>query len=308
MLSRIIPGPLVRLFARRYVAGGSMQDGIAVARGLLDDRLILSTMDLLGEAVEEPEQVAACVRIYRELIDALGSERRFTQSGYRPWGSAVPSISMKPSCFTTAGHDEAAEHIRALCRYAHERGVAVTIDMEDHPWTDFTIDLAVELFEAGLNVGTVLQTRLHRTEADLERIPKGMRLRLVIGIYTEPEDIALTDKRSMKDRMVTYAARLLERGAKVEFGTHDEACLERFLREVAPADPERCEIQMLLGVPRDRFIRRVRDGTFGPLVPVRIYVPFAASWADATAYLRRRMKESPSTMWLVLRNLLPRRR
>ncbi len=308
MLSRIIPGPLVRLFARRYVAGGSMEEGIDVARRLLDDRLILSSMDLLGEAVDDPEQVLANVRIYRELIDALSSDRRFTTSGYPPGGSAVPSVSLKPSCFTIGEQEEAAEHIRGLCRRAHESGVAITIDMEDHPWTDFTLDLSVSLFEEGLDVGAVLQTRLHRTEADLERIPAGMRVRLVIGIYPEPEEIALVDKAAMKERMLTYAARLLERGATVEFATHDEGCLERFLTDVAPAAPERCEIQMLLGVPRDRFVRRLREGAFGLMLPVRLYVPFAVGWADATAYLRRRMRETPNMMWLVLRNLIPRRK
>ncbi len=308
MLERIIPGPLVRLFARRYVAGGSPQEGIDVARRLLTDRMILSSMDLLGEAVDEIEQVTANVRIYRELIDALSSEKRFTESGYPPGGSAVPSVSLKPSCFTIGEQEDAVEHIGDLCRYAHEKGVAITIDMEDHPWTDFTLGLSVALFEEGLDVGAVLQTRLHRTVADLERIPKGMRVRLVIGIYPESEEIALVDKRGMKDRMIVYGTRLLERGARLEFGTHDEACLERFLRDVAPIDPDRCEIQMLLGVPRDRFIRRLREGAFGLLLPVRLYVPFAVGWADATAYLRRRMKETPNMMWLVLRNLLPRRK
>ena len=131
----------------------------------------------------------------------------------------------------------------------------------------------------------------------------GMRLRLVIGIYREPGSIALTEKPPMKDRMVEFADVLLERGARVEFGTHDEPALERFLREVAPKAPERCEIQMLLGVPRRPFAARLMDGEFGVEVPFRLYVPFALSWADATAYLRRRMRESPSTMWLVLRNL-----
>jgi hypothetical protein len=35
-------------------------------------------------------------------------------------------------------------------------------------------------------------------------------------------------------------------------------------------------------------------------------VPFANGWDDATAYLRRRLAESPSVAWLALRNLLAR--
>jgi hypothetical protein len=35
---------------------------------------------------------------------------------------------------------------------------------------------------------------------------------------------------------------------------------------------------------------------------VRLYVPYAESSEDATAYLRRRMVETPSIVGLVLRN------
>jgi proline dehydrogenase len=175
--------------------------------------------------------------------------------------------------------------------------------MEERRWTDFTLALAVDLFRRGLDVGTVLQTRLHRTEADLERIPAGMRVRLVIGIYPEPPDVALTDKAGMKARLLTGAASLLARGARVEFASHDEAFVERFARSLTPETAPRAEVQMLLGVPRAGLQDRLRSGALGQAVPVRLYVPFATGWDDATAYLRRRMEESPSVVWLVLRNL-----
>jgi proline dehydrogenase len=308
MFARLVPGPLVRLFARPYVAGGSLDDGLDVARRLLGDDLILSSLDLLGESVTERGEIEDNVRTYRQLIDGIAAEPRFVRSGYRPWGSAFPTVSLKPSAFTTGPLEDATAPIEALARYAAERSVGLTIDMEDRHFTDYTLDLAVGLFEQGLDVGTVLQTRLHRTERDLARIPTGMRLRLVIGIYPEPEDVALTAKPEMKLRMLEHATRLLDQGCRVEFATHDEPTLERFLREVAPAAPDRCEIQMLLGVPRERFIRRMRALEFGLMLPIRLYVPFARDWEDATAYLRRRMGESPSMVWLVLRNLLPRRR
>lgn len=297
MLAKYTPGFLVRWFARPYVAGGTMEAGLDVAHDRLSRFGALSTMDLLGEEVRETFEVLRNVAAYERLIDALASDARFRDAGTRP------SVSLKPSAFTTGAPAEAIEHIEPIVRRAHENGVAITIDMEDRDWTDLTIAWAVGLFEKGYDVGTVLQTRLHRTEADLARIPAGMRLRLVIGIYPEAGDIALTDKRSMKERMLDYAGRLLDAGARVEFGTHDEEFLERFLRDVAPRAPERCEIQMLLGVPRRPFARRLLAGEFGLVIPFRLYTPFALSWDDATAYLRRRVKESPSMMWLVLRNV-----
>jgi len=300
MLSNLVPGPLVRWFARPYVAGDSVACGLAVADELRGQG-ILATLDLLGEDVSSPGQVAANIATYERIIDAVASDDRFSHPPIRP------SVSLKPSGFTTGDIAAARDPLASLAERAHERGVALTIDMEDRRWTDFTIELAVDLFRKGFDVGTVLQTRLHRTEVDLETIPEGMRLRLVIGIYPEPKEVAVTDKRVMKARLVEQAAKLLDRGVFVEYASHDEEFAERFVREIAPRAPERCEVQMLLGVPRARFRRKLAAGEFGPRLPFRLYVPFANSWEDATAYLRRRMVESPSMAWLVLRNLFSTR-
>jgi proline dehydrogenase len=301
MLARIVPASLVRWFARPYVAGDSVADGLSVAAGILEREGLRTTLDLLGESTREAARVEANGRAYRELIDAIAADARFGSLETRP------SVSLKPSAFTTGDPLAAAQAIEAVAGHAHARGVALTLDMEDRRWTDTTLDLSVGLFRRGFDVGAVLQTRLDRTQADLDRLPAGMRVRLVIGIYPEPPEVATTDKRRMKERMVEYARRLLERGSRVEFATHDLPTLERFAREVAPLAPDRCEVQMLLGVPRTGIQRRLLRGELGPRLPVRLYVPFALSWDDATAYLRRRMAESPSIAWLVLRNVLSRR-
>jgi proline dehydrogenase len=297
MLARLVPAPMVRWFARPYVAGSSLDEGVDVAARLWRDRGLLATLDVLGEEVKEQARVDANARLYAATIDAVSRDARFSDRPTRP------SVSLKPSAFTASGMEQARGPIAELARHARDKDVALTIDMEDRRWTDFTIDLAAKLFESGHDVGTVLQTRLNRTERDLARIPPGMRLRLVIGIYPEPQDVAIADKPPMKERMVSFAKKLLDRKVFVEFATHDAPTVERFVREVAPKDPDRCEVQMLLGVPRTELQEKVRRGALGPALPVRLYVPFADGWDDATAYLRRRMAESPSMVWLVLRNL-----
>ena len=301
MLSRIVPAPLLRWFARPYVAGDSMEAALAVSGEELRGRGVLTTLDLLGEDVRDQGVVDQNVAVYERMIDILAADERFGDPRTRP------SISLKPSAFTAGPVEAVRGPIEFLVERAHEKGVGLTIDMEDHEWTDLTIGISVGHYERGRDVGTVLQTRLHRTEKDLQAIPAGMRVRLVIGIYNEPSTIALTSKAAMKDRMVEYASSLLERGAFVEFATHDEACVERFVREVATRAPDRCEVQMLLGVPRAILIRRLTEGTWGVRIPVRRYVPFAIGWDNATAYLRRRMDEIPSMAWLVLRNLFAAR-
>jgi len=295
MLARLVPAPLVRWFARPYVAGASLEAGLAVARKASEEGL-LTTLDLLGEDVTTSAQVDANVAVYRRTIDALAALP----------AAMRPSVSLKPSAFTTRDPGGVVGPIESLAALARERGVALTIDMEGHRWTDLTLDLALDLYGRGFDVGTVLQTRLYRTADDLRRIPRGMRLRLVIGIYRESSRIAMVEKPAMKRAMLDAARFLVARDVHVEFATHDVACVETFAREIAPRAPRSSEVQMLLGVPRKALQRRLVSGEYGVCIPVRLYVPFAIGWRDATAYLRRRMAESPNVTWLVLRNLFSR--
>ena len=71
MFSRIVPGALVRWFARPYVAGGSIEAGLATAARLRDEADLSTTLDLLGEDVRTDAQVAANIAAYNRLVDAL---------------------------------------------------------------------------------------------------------------------------------------------------------------------------------------------------------------------------------------------
>ena len=190
-LIRILPDFLVKFFAGPYVAGDSLEAGVTAARDL-QARGLLSTLDLLYEGITEQAQVEEVREVYREMVDACAA---FPDRGTRP------SLSLKPSSYTTHPLDRgkgmdargSEEAIRAIVDQAQARDVDVTIDMEDRHWTDWTLDLARRLRSEGKeNVGIVLQTRLNRTEADLGELPEGIRVRLVIGIYNEPPDLAST--------------------------------------------------------------------------------------------------------------------
>lgn len=301
-LIRLIPPFFVRYFARPYVAGDSLAKAMDVAADLANRRGLSSTLDLLAEGIEDAETVERNIATYFEMIDAVAADARFAAPELRP------TVSLKPSSYTTEplsrGGDAAGARaaIERIVAHAASRGVGVTVDMESRHWTDFTLELLAELHAAGhRHVGCVLQTRLHRTEADLARVPPGMRVRLVIGIYDEPESVALRAKPAMKQRMLDFAAVLLGRGHYVEFATHDEAVVRRFLSEVVPAANaglDQFEVQMLYGVPRDRLHAELRAQG----VRARLYVPFALGWPMAIAYLRRRLAEYPAMLFLVLRN------
>lgn len=301
-LIRIIPAALVRFFAKPYVAGDSLEKAMTVVRGLRADRGLLSTLDLLAEDIREPEQVARNLQAYLDMVDAAAAVDEADR----------PTLSLKPSSYTTrplhegGDADGSEQAMRQIIEKAAAHGVDVSIDMEGRHWTDFTLEVLRKAHADGAtHVGCVLQTRLNRTEQDLESLPAGCRVRLVIGIYQEPADVALVDKAAMKERMLAAAELLLRRGHYVEFATHDVQCVRRFLEEVVPrtgVGQDRYEVQMLYGVPRDRFLADLlRQG-----VRCRLYVPFALGWDLAIEYLRRRLDEYPAMMWLVTKNMIAR--
>ncbi len=305
-LIRLIPPPLVRFFARPYVAGDSLAAAMDAAARQLSERHLVTTLDLLSEGVDSDETVQRNVEVYLEMVDAAASDPRFGSDNVRP------TLSLKPSSYTTdpleegGTADSAREAMFQIAEYAAQKGIGLTVDMESRHWTDFTLDTIRDLHRAGqTHVGAVLQTRLNRTRDDLDGLPPRCRVRLVIGIYEEPEAVATTDKREMKERMLEYADILLKRGHYVEFATHDERYVRRFLDEVAPANgagKDSFEVQMLYGVPRAKLL----GGMVAKGVTARLYVPFALSWSLAVRYLRRRLDEYPAMMLLVLKNLLLR--
>jgi proline dehydrogenase len=293
------------LFARPYVAGDSLAKAMGVVHKLHRERGLLSTLDLLAEDIRTDEQARGNVDAYLQMVEAVAASGLSVED--------QPTLSLKPSSYTTEPLQHGGDgtgSLAAMQKIAHraaERGVSVTIDMESRHWTDFTLDAVRRFHAAGhRHVGCVLQTRLHRTEQDLEALPTDLRVRLVIGIYREPGEIALVDKGPMKDRMLACAEKLLRRGNYVEFATHDDAYVRRFVEEVVPrtgAGTDRFEVQMLYGVPRERFLADLhRLG-----IRARLYVPFALGWDMAIQYLRRRLDEYPAMVWLVTKNFFLRR-
>lgn len=298
-----IPPFLVRHFAKPYVAGDSLAAAMAVVKQLRRERGLLATLDLLAEDIREEQQVARNLAAYLAMVDAAAAVPLADR----------PTLSLKPSSYTTRPLHERGDAVgsfaamQQIAERAAPAGVNLSIDMEGRHWTDFTFDALAKLHKLGhRHVGCVVQTRLHRTEADLDSLPAGIRVRLVIGIYKEPAEIALTDKAEMKLRMLRFAEVLLSRGHYVEFASHDDSVVRRFVEEVVPAAGARrdqFEVQMLYGVPRDRFLEDLRR--IG--ITCRLYVPFALGWDLAIQYLRRRLDEYPAMMWLVTKNMFRRR-
>ncbi len=314
---KLSPAMVIRYFARRYLAGFEVESALNLSRELYQQRGVLSTVDLLGEEATDQSMIASARSTYLKLIESLAGDPVYPSLEVRP------TISLKPSGLITSHDDESGRlaldqlaliaNLEEVAQAAQSQQVNLTIDMEDHRWTTTTLEAFSALIERGYsNVGVVLQSRLFRTPDDIEALPEGARVRMVIGVYREPAEIAIIDKPKMKEALLTQCARLFERGATVELASHDEQVITRFFRELViprKIPSERYEVQMLLGVPRNKVIEQLVQGSFcglGQPVRTRLYVPFALSAVDGTAYCRRRLIENPDLVTYGLANMLRR--
>ena len=292
-LAQHIPSQAVIAFARRYVAGDSLAAALGCADQLWSSRGLCTTLDVLGEHVEQEHQARRALALYRAAAEAVR-------------GRPYCSLSIKPGHFGMYVDPALCRgQVRELGELCQLQGTRLTIDMEDVDLTDATLGLYRELKPELPVLGTVLQTRLYRTPSDLESLRGlGARIRLCIGVYDVGAQHGYRSKRQAKDALIALLPRAFELCDVVEIATHDRNLLER-ARDVLSGTgtaADRVEFQMLLGVPRSAEQNQlVSEGR-----TVRLYVPFAESWDEATAYLRRRLAETPSMAGLVLRNLATR--
>lgn len=282
-----VPKPVVRSFARRYVAGETLEDAVRTVRELSAEGA-MATIDVLGESVTRREQTEQTRDEYLQVLDAIVASRLQANVSIKP--TAV-GLSIDPRL--------ARENCRAICRKAAESGTFVRIDMEDSPYTEKTLQLALELKEEYPGVGVVVQAYMRRTLTDLDRLVAAkMNVRICKGIYVEPRELAFKDRQTVIENFAAIVDKHLSAGCYAGIATHDEACVQKALATIdrLKLTPDQYEFQMLLGV--DPLLRRTILSAGHRL---RVYVPFGRDWY---AYSLRRLKENPSIARHTVRMIL----
>ncbi len=292
MRRTVTEAPLARRMAERFVAGGSLDEAVLAARTLNDAGLAVS-LDYLGELVTSREEALSATDMAIRTLERIAAE------------GIDGNISVKPSQLGLEVEESfCLDNLARILERARELGngtgeIFVRIDMESSAYTERTIRLVEQLRERGyLNVGTVVQSALRRTDDDLDRlIELGTRVRLVKGAYKEPPAVAFQDKGEVDAAFVRQMERLLEHGSYPAIATHDESIIvqtRRFAFEFGiPRDS--FEFQFLYGIRRD-LQQRLREEGYH----VRIYLPFGESWYP---YLMRRLAERPANVMFVASNV-----
>ncbi len=278
-----------------YVPGETTEAAVEATNGLADDGLV-ATLDYLGEDTLDVEQAEATVQAYLELLAAL-SERGLTRKA---------EVSVKLSAIgqflPDIGDKVALENARTICRAARNAGTTVTLDMEDHTTTDRTLATLRELRKDFPETGAVLQSALHRTEADCRALAhEGSRVRLCKGAYLEPEAVAFQDRVEIDKSYVRCLKVLLAGQGYPMIATHDPRMVE-----IASSLASRYgraqgtyEFQMLYGIRPTEQQRLADSGE-----TMRVYIPYGTEWYG---YLMRRLAEKPSNLSFFARSLISKK-
>src|SRR5262245_25795413 len=136
-------------FARRFVAGETVQEAIEAAR-VVETRGMTETLDLLGESVTNLGEADAATRAYVGVVQAV-------------IGSGVGrNLWLK---LTQLGLDvdkaSAVDNLRKILERAEPAGFFVRVDMENSAYTGVTLEVFETLWQQGSrHIGVVLQSAL----------------------------------------------------------------------------------------------------------------------------------------------------
>ena len=285
-----LPQSMVHRVASRYIAGDRLDDALA-AVGRLAASGCVATVDILGEHVTSREQVRTILKAYEEALERLDAE-------------SLPSgISVKPTALGLA-FDPAVclSNLDELAARAAGHHRFMRVDMEESTYTGATLDLVEALHRRHPNVGAVIQARLRRSRADVERLLlERISVRLCKGIYQEAPEIAFQGFQEIREAYLRLLDPLLAAGCFVGIATHDPYLVDQALRLVRRHRVEPCgfEFQMLMGVAEPLRARLVAAGH-----RVRVYVPYGRDWFG---YSIRRLQENPHMARQIAASLLPGR-
>jgi proline dehydrogenase len=284
-----VPSPIVRFFAKDYVAGNTIEDAIRVTRQL-HAKGVMGTLDILGEYITKKEQAIPfkqeCIRILEtikreNLIDA--------------------NLSVKPTQMgLLLDPDFAYDTMREIVAKGAELDIFIRIDMENTPSLVNTLDFYRRLRdEFPDHVGVAIQSYMRRSHDDVEALSdKPMNFRLVKGIFIVTRQEAWVDPELITRNYVELLDQMLGHGAYVGIATHDERLYFEALKLIRKykLKPDEYEFQMLLGVDPE-----LRDLIVAEGHRLRVYIPYGKEWLG---YSRRRLLENPSIARAALKQML----
>ncbi len=282
----LVPRPIVRRFAGRYIAGETLADAITCVRQINTEGAC-ATLDVLGEDIFTKEEAVDSRNQSIEVLHTITKEKLDSNLSIK-----LTSLGLK------LDKDFCTENVREILKVAAAQNIFVRFDMENSTCTTDTIDVFRVLHKDFPNTGIVLQAYLFRTEEDTRLLLKEKpNFRLCKGIYKESPDIAFQGREEVQQNFLKLLGMMFEQKAYVGIATHDSLLVDGAIAMIDKMGLKKTEyeFQMLLGVRPELRKKLVRDGH-----KLRLYVPFGEHWYG---YSTRRFKENPEIAGYVFKAL-----
>ena len=276
----------LRFGASRFVAGETL-DLASVVIADLNRKGLAVTIDYLGEFIKEEQEARKMADECIEAIRMIGRNELDSQ------------LSLK---LTSMGLDVservAMNNMRRILAEAKVHKVFVTLDMEDFPRCQPTLDVFKNLKAEYNELGTVIQAYLYRTEKDIEELNEyHPNLRLVKGAYKESREVAFSEKKDVDENFKKIIKKHLLNGNYTAVATHDDKIID-YTRDLVKGEgipQDQFEFQMLYGIRNEKQLELAKEG-----YKVRVYVPYGTDWYG---YFMRRLAERPANIAFVLKGL-----
>ncbi len=286
----LVPKPIVRRFANRYIAGEELIHAVELSKRL-NARVMMTTLDVLGEHVTTREEAQKAKRECIEVISGIDKHKLDSNLSLK-----LTQLGLK------LDFDFCWKNLAEILETAKGFNQFIRLDMEDSNCTDDTFRMFEKARAFYAKVGVVVQAYLRRTYDDVLRLSDSKtNFRLVKGIYVEPEAIAYKKREAVNENYLKVLRLLFERNCYVGIATHDDKLIDganKLISEFRKKKDE-YEFQMLLGVREN-----LRDKILNDNHRLRIYIPFGTNWY---LYSIRRFKENPQIAGYVLKSIFSSR-
>jgi proline dehydrogenase len=256
--------PAVQRVARDYVGGESIEDAIAVARRLAEQKLTTS----LG-FWDTPDYQPTEVRdIYLDSIRALAN------SGLDSY------LSIKPPAlrYSTA----LAEDVAAV---AAEHGVRLHCDSHGVETADPSIRFLdhIRTVAPGVPLSITIPGRWPRSPGDAEwAASRGIGVRVVKGEWPDPAD----PSRDLREGFMAVIEKLAGSRVTVSAASHDVPLAAKALARLKEAGTP-AELELLYSMPQEPSLAWAAGAGYTP----RIYVPYGRGFIpNALKVVKRRPK------------------
>ena len=134
-----------RSFARRFIAGETVEEAVAAAREV-EAAGMTQTLDYLGESVASMAEADQATRAYLRVIESIGA------------AGIGRNISLKLTQLgLTVDKATSVDNLRRILDAGAAQDFFVRVDMENSPFTAVTLDIFETMWQQGYsNAGVVL--------------------------------------------------------------------------------------------------------------------------------------------------------